>query len=113
MEQSNLSTLLEDLFKRNTSTALSPPNVVIQNAAADDNYIVDMRTSDAGMREYNRDALLVKLRGALTVVDRRLMPTAAVKTTSKIKLTETEYPNAAPAIEESDEELEQIGRAHV
>ena len=107
MEQSNLSTLLEDLFKRNTSTALSPPNVVIQNAAADDNYIVDMRTSDAGMREYNRDALLVKLRGALTVVDRRLMPTAAVKTTSKIKLTETEYPNAAPAIEESDEESEQ------
>ena len=111
MEQSSsLTTLLEDLFKPSRGTPLSPPLVVIQMPLDEEKvdqevsaYIVDARTSDSGMAEFNRDALLGNLRGAMTVVDRRLHR-HPLKTTSKIKLTETVYPVAAPAIEEESSE---------
>jgi len=96
--EANVGRLLEDLFMKESPA--SPPNVVIHTTDA---YLVDARISNDGEREFNREALLFNLKGAMAVVDRRVA--GPLKTSTKVRLEES-YPVAAIAeAEESSEEL--------
>ena len=98
--EANVGRLLEDLFMKESPA--SPPRVVIHTGTTD-TYLVDARISNDGEREFNREALLFNLKGAMAVVDRRVG--GPLKTTTKVRLEES-YPVAAVAeADESSEEL--------